>query len=132
MSPLTRFLRTFASAEIVVVTVLQGALTAGGHGLDMTAFWLGTIAALVVASSAYLLALANIVADTPLGKAAAQFLQTLGGSLATLKIADLTNAAAVSAGKQFGWMLLAAGGSALLSLLTLTGGSSTDPTEPIE
>lgn len=131
MSPLTRFLRTFALAEIAVVTVLQASLQAGGQGLDTKAFVLGTIASLVIAGSAYLLALAKLVADTPLGKAAAQFLQTLGGSLLTFKVADLTNAAAVSAGKQLGWMLLAAGGSALLSLLTLTGGAATSATEPV-
>jgi hypothetical protein len=123
MSPITRFVRTFAAAELAVVGTLQAALAAGGSGLDMTGFWLGTIAALIAASSAYLLAAAKWVATSPLGKAAVQFLQTLGASLATLKVADLTNAAAVSAGRQFGWMVLAAAGAGLISLLTLTGGS---------
>lgn len=130
MNPFTRFIRTFASAEIPVVVAVIAAFQAGGEGLDEKLAILGTIAALIAAASAYLLALKGLVANTPLGKAVAQFLQVFGSGLATVVVSDLTGAAAVTAGKSLGWIALAAVGSALLSLLTLAKGD--DPVIPVQ
>jgi hypothetical protein len=125
MNPLTRFIRTFASAEIAVVSVGIAALNTTHTAGDAKVFILGTIAALIAATAAYLLALADVVATSPIGKAVAQALQVFGAGVATLTVADLTNAAALNTGRSAGWLLVAAAGSGLLSLLTLAKGTET-------
>jgi hypothetical protein len=122
-SALTRFVRTFASSEVAVVSVGVAALNGTRSAGDAKAFVLGTIASLVAASSAYVLAVAGLVASSPLGKSVAQALQVFGSGLATVAVADLTNAAAVSAARSVGWLAAAAVGSGLLSFLTLAKGT---------
>jgi len=116
----TKFFRTFASAEVAVLVVGMTALNAASHTLnDAKTFVLGSINAVVAALAAVILAHFNLVTTTPLGMAFAQFCQVLGAGVATLGLVDLTNAAAVTLGSQFGWLLVAATGSGLLSFLTI-------------
>jgi len=118
---LTKLFRTFASAEVAVLVVGLTALNAASHTLnDAKTFVLGTINALVAAVSAVILDHFGLVATTPIGMAFAQFCQVLGSGVATLGLVDLTNAAAITLGSQFGWVLVAATGSGRLSFLTIS------------
>jgi len=116
----SKFLRTFASAEVAVVTVGLTALNEASHTIaDLKVFTLGSINAVLAGISAVALARAGVVATSPLGKSIAQTFQVFGTGVVTIQVADWTNAAAVTVASQFGWLAIASAGAGLLSFLTL-------------
>ena len=66
--------------------------------------------------AAFLLAHGEITASTPIGKALASTAQFLGAGLATVGLADLTNAAAIDFGQAVGKIVIAAVATGLYTL----------------
>lgn len=116
MSPLARAVRTFAQAMVGVLSAAVVADWIGDLRTSATVFALGTIAALVAAVAAFLLAHGEITASTPIGKALASTAQFLGAGLATVGLADLTNAAAIDFGQAVGKIVIAAVATGLYTL----------------
>jgi len=121
-----KFYRTFASAEAPVLVVGLAALQSATRGIqDVKVFVLGTITAVIAALSATVLGMVGFTADTAAGKSLAQALQVFGAGLATVVVADLTEAAAITAAQALVPLAALAIGSGLLSFLTLTKGDAT-------
>lgn len=107
MSPLARGVRTFGAAMVGVLGAAQTADWLGNPRASAIVLALGTITAVVAGVSAFLLASADLAAATPLGKSLATFSQFVGSGLATVAIADWTNAAAVQFGQSIVKILIA-------------------------
>jgi hypothetical protein len=93
-----------------------------------TALALGTIAALVAGVAAFLLARSEVTATTAIGKAVATFAQYVGAGLATVGLADLTEAAAVDFGNSI-LKIVIAGAFAALTTIAVNASEDT-PAEP--
>lgn len=117
-TPLARAVRTFAAAMTGVLAAAVVANWTSDYRASAIALALGTIAAAVAAVAAYVLAQADVVATTPLGKALATALQYVGAGLATVGLADWTNAAAVQFGQSLLKIVIAAVFAGLVTLST--------------
>jgi hypothetical protein len=116
-SPVARGVRTF-------VTLLAGSAIAWA-GIDWVADWrpgavlvtLNVIAAALGGLGAFLLALGDLTADSPTGKATATLLQAVGSFAATYVVADLTAASAVDFGRALASVITSAVTASVISFL---------------
>jgi hypothetical protein len=116
MSPLARAVRTFAQAMTGVLAASATANWVGDFRASAVVLALGTVAALVAAVAAFLLAAGGASASTPVGKALASTAQFLGAGLATVGLADWTGAAAVDFGNSLLKIVVAAVFTGLVTL----------------
>ena len=92
MSPLARFLRTFAASMVGVLGAAVVAAQAGDFHAGLVALTVGVVASLLAGGISAAQAAADfMVADTPLKKGIATFLQFLAAGAATLVVADLSD-----------------------------------------
>lgn len=84
MSPLARALRTFAAAAVGVLVPVVAAFQAGDYKTGGTVLTLGLATAALAAVLSAAGAAAGLVADSPIGKALATFLQFVVAGLGTV------------------------------------------------
>jgi len=93
MSPLARAIRTFAAAMVGVLGSVVIAAQASDYKAGLVVLTLGVATAAVAAFVSWASAQAGLMADTPLGKAAATFLQFVAAGLVTVTFASITDLA---------------------------------------
>ena len=96
MSPLAKFFRTFAASMVGVLGGVVVAAQASDYHAGLVVLTIGTVAAIVAGGVSALQSAADIlVADTPLKKGLATFLQFVAAGLGTVLVADLTDVASL-------------------------------------
>lgn len=93
MSPIARAVRTFLSGLAAVATSAVAIDWVADYRVGAVVVALGVLTAFVAAVAAGLLAAGEHTADTPVGKAFAQFAQMAGAGLATYTFSDLAELA---------------------------------------
>jgi len=117
-TPIARAVRTFAASMTGVLAAAVVADWVDDPRVAGIALALGTIAALVAAVAAFLLAYGDMAATSPIGKALATAAQYVGAGLATVGIADWTNAAAIDFGQSIVKIVIAGIFAGLTTLAT--------------
>lgn len=90
MTPLAKGIRTFAASMVGVLGAVVVAAQASDWHTGLVALTIGVVASLLAGAVSFAQAQADVlVADTPLKKALATFLQFVAAGLATLVVAEL-------------------------------------------